>query len=104
MDVIPGMKHDSLHFMSDFKNTRSFTSCSYIFKKNTVHLLVNRYIFGLNIHDMPSFFHTLPLDGDKELSDVKTNDFNFVQPNIHPNDIQTFSSYLTGKKILLFLL
>ena len=56
-------------------------------------MLINRdNIFGLKIPAMRNFFHTLILDGDKRISDGKTNDFNFRKPDIHPSNIQTFIS------------
>jgi hypothetical protein len=61
-------------------------------------------IFGLKIPSMRNFFCTLTLDGDKKLLDGKTNDYNFLKPDIHPNNIQTFSSYLTRNNIILLLL
>jgi hypothetical protein len=53
---------------------------------------------------MRNFFHTLTPDGDKKLSDGKTNDIDFLKPDIRPYNIQTSSSYLTGSKIFLLLL
>ena len=69
-------------------------------------MLINRdNSFGLKIPAIRNFFHTLALDGDeKKLSDGKINDFNFLKPDIYPNDIQTFGSYLTGNKIFSLLL
>jgi len=56
-------------------------------------MLINRdNIFGLKIPAMRNFFHTLTLDRDNRLSDGKTNDFNVLKPDIHPNNIQTFIS------------
>jgi hypothetical protein len=68
-------------------------------------MLINRdNIFGLKIHAMRIlFFRILSLDGDKKLSDRKTKDFNFLKPDIHPNDTQTFSPYVTGNKLFLLL-
>lgn len=65
-------------------------------------MLINRdNIFGLKIPAIRKFFHTVTLDGDKKIIRRKTNYFNFLKPDIHPNDIQTFGSYLTGKKVFL---
>jgi hypothetical protein len=68
-------------------------------------VLINRdNSFRLKIPAMRNFCHILTLDEDKKLSDGKTSDFNFLKPDIHPNDIQTFGSYLTRNKIFLLLL
>jgi len=68
-------------------------------------MLINRdNIFGLRVPAKRNFFQTLIPEGYKKLSDGKTNDIDFLKPDIDPYNIQTFSSYLTGNKIFLLLL
>jgi hypothetical protein len=72
-------------------------------------MLIDRdNIFGSKIPAMRNFFHTLTLDGDKKNYQTEKRILLFflrlIFILIHPNDFQTFGSYLTGNKLFLLLL